>query len=165
MTGTKIDRARAAAATFVDVLFALSPGSRAAVVAFDERATIAATLSDDGAALREAIFALRVGRGTRIDRALTTAGLALAAAPAGVRHRGVVILLSDGSQIGDPEQAVARANSLRAAGITIYAVGLGADVDRALLQRIADPRRLLLAPGPSELVTIYRTLAREAACR
>jgi uncharacterized protein YegL len=122
-------------------------------------------LSDDSAALRQAIFALRVGRGTRIDRALTTAGLALAAAPGGQRHRPVVVLLSDGSQIGDPAQAVGRADALREAGVTIYAVGLGADADRAQLERIADPRRLLLAPGPADLVAIYRTLAAEAACR
>ena len=48
----------------------------------------------------------------------------------------------------------------------MYVIGLGDDVDAALLARLAsDPASLYLAPDAEDLRTIYAQIARELPCR
>ncbi|MFN8424223.1 MAG: vWA domain-containing protein, partial [Anaerolineae bacterium] len=111
------------------------------------------------------IDALLVQSGTRIDRALAAAGDELRSARHRAANRSVVVLLSDGSQNGDPTPVLAAADRLLGDGVTIYTIGLGPDADRALLGRIASPGGFRYAPGTGELEGVYRVVAGQTRCR
>jgi hypothetical protein len=77
----------------------------------------------------------------------------------------VIVLLTDGIQYEEPETALAVAAEARAAGVSIYAIGLGADVDGEYLKQIAGtPSRYYYAPSEGELEGIYREIARVIPC-
>jgi Mg-chelatase subunit ChlD len=161
--GSKLAAARAAARAFVGYL--ALPQDRAAVVAFDASARLAHPLSGDRASLSRAIDAIRAGQGTRIDRGLATASEALVAAgrPGALP---LVVLLTDGRPApGSAEAALGRAAQLRGAGATIFAVGLGADVDGGFLVDLAGAsERYLYAPTAVGLYDIYRGIALGLPC-
>ena len=61
---------------------------------------------------------------------------------------------------------LARAVAAKAFGITIYTIGLGADVNPAMLARIAGATdRVYLAPEAADLARIYAQIARLIPCR
>ena len=78
----------------------------------------------------------------------------------------MIILLTDGRQTGAPESsAVEAADRVRAAGVTIFTVGIGSDVSAPLLEDIAgDPSRYYAASGPDELRAIYVRIAGALPC-
>jgi Ca-activated chloride channel family protein len=158
----KLDLAAAAARAFVGDL-AAAP-DRVGLVAFAEQAWVAAALSRDRDAVRSALLALTARRGSRIDLGLDLAGQALAGSPPQVGR--VVVLLSDGHPVGSQRADVARAaDRLRAAGVTVYAVGLGPDADEALLRQLAGaPERYLDAGVGEHLERVYRDLAARLRC-
>ena len=50
-------------------------------------------------------------------------------------------------------------DNARAAGVTLYTIGLGADVDAALLREVAgDAERALVAPDADDLAAIFDAL-------
>lgn len=173
---TKLDAAKAAAIAFVDVLQGLGRGDRAGVVAFDARARVAVDMTADSVRLRAGIEALATGDGTRIDEGLRTSLAMLAAAldgavgPVRVDTVPVVVLLSDGRpDEGTADAALAVAAEARGAGagagVKIHTIGLGDDVDEAILRAIATtPEDYLAAPDPAALHAIYRELARDLPC-
>jgi hypothetical protein len=60
---------------------------------------------------------------------------------------------------------MAAGDALKGAKVSLYAVGLGADVDAGLLARLAsDPQHLVLAPDAAQLARIYADIARELPC-
>ncbi len=152
---TKIDAAKAAARAFIDVLDL--GDDRAAVVAFNQSAAIEAQLSADRAVLRAAIDRIGTGVGTRIDVALVAVGDAFGdGAPRPDTNR-VVVLLTDGrTDAGTDADALLGAEALKRAGIYIYTIGLGDDVDAAFLQAVAtNPSTYLQAPTAAQLADIY----------
>ncbi len=151
----KLAAAKAAADGFVD---ALQPLDRVAVIAFDEAAAVALPLSGDRAAARSAIAGLATGSGSRIDRGLAAGSAALAARRPDAA--AAMVLLTDGRATGPEVGAAARAaDAARQAGTVVYAVGLGDDVDRALLARVAgDPGRYFEAPQAGDLARVYAGL-------
>ncbi len=163
--GSKLDAARAAAGTFVDLLDLAS--DRVALVAFDAAARRAAGLTGDRAALGQALSLLATFRGTRIDLGLAEAAAVLAeggrpdATPA-------VILLSDGLQSAAeaPNAAVlAQADRLKAAGTLVHAIGLGDEVDRELLRAVASaPDRYHESPTAADLAAIYGAISVRLGC-
>jgi len=165
MNGAKIDAARAAARTFVDLLDL--PHDHATVIGFDETARVAQTLTGDGAALRTALDELFTAVGTRIDRGVWAA-LGELGGPRGRREADqVIVLLTDGRPHLGSEASLRDAVDLaRRLRMAIYAIGLGADVQADLLAAIAgDPRRVFLAPSEADLARIYREVARVIPCR
>jgi uncharacterized protein YegL len=163
MTGAKLEQAKAAALAFLDAL--RLPEDRVAVVAFNADARLASPLGGDGNALRQSIDAIEVAPGTRIDRGLETALAELRSPRRDPDHQPVIVLLTDGRQDVDPESAQAVAATVRAAGITLFAIGLGGDVDGAYLTRLAGASaRYYFAPTPDDLVAIYRQVARAIPC-
>lgn len=162
---TKLDAARLAAAHFLDYL--RLPGDQAAVVAFNTNATTVQSLTDDLAALRGALDRLPQESGTRIDRGLAEAKAQLS----GPRHRPqnlpVVILLTDGRPTdGTTDAVLARAGELRKAGVALFTIGLGADVDGGLLIDVAgEAGRYSYAPDQLSLGGIYRAIALTVPCR
>jgi len=164
MAGAKLDAARTAAATFVDLINL--PRDRAAIVSFNAQAQLEAGLTGSRAVLDRALGALSPAPGTRIDLGLAAALGELR----GPRARGdavaVAILLTDGRpDAGTAGDALAAADRARAAGVAVFTIGLGADVDGALLARVAgDPIRYAFAPDAGDLERIYRQLAGGIPC-
>lgn len=162
---TKLAAAVDAAGAFVGLLD-LAGGDAAAVVWFNSRSEVHQPLSQDTAALGMALASVPQGPGTRIDLGLASARDALAGPRRSPDNSAAVILLTDGHPSGTTEAAVeAAASELKAGGARIYAIGLGDDVDPALLGRIASDRAdVILAPDAEELARVYAQIARELPC-
>ena len=111
-----------------------------------------------------ALERLASGNGTRIDLGLQQAAVALAERRSGARP--AVILLTDGRQDDGRIAAVlAAADRVTATGATIYAIGLGADVDAPLLALVAGRAgRAYLAPSAADLTRVYRDIAGVLPC-
>ena len=120
---------RTAAKIFVD---ALLPEDRAAVVDFDYHATVLQELTSDKDALKAAIDQVDDDGGTDIGAGVSAANEVLINGGDPARAR-IMILLTD----GDGSYDLALTDAAKAAGITIYTIGLGAGVDNALLTSIA----------------------------
>ncbi len=161
---TKLEAAVAAARTLLD---ALELGrDEAALVQFDHTARLAQPFTADRGRLDAALAGLQVGAGTRLDLGLVSAAAALAGGPSGSDVLRAAVVLTDGRPTGTTADAVAaQAAALRATGAEVYAIGLGDDVDAALLQRVASrPTQLLLAPDAEDLERIFRSIARDLPC-
>ena len=164
----KIGHAREAARLF---LAALRPGDRAAIVSFADTCALHRELTADREGLLAAVDALAAGGQTSlydgIYWAIRQVGLSeggdglLSAAPERLDARRAVLVLTDGHDTvsrSTPEEVVRLA---RRHGVTLYVIGLGADVIRALLLRLAAQTggECYFAPSPSDLATIYRRMA------
>ncbi|MFN8423827.1 MAG: vWA domain-containing protein, partial [Anaerolineae bacterium] len=127
---------------------------------------VAAGLTRDAATLVRAIDGLASSPGTRIDRALRAAAGELAGSPSRFPgSRGVVVLLSDGTQNGPNDAVHDVAAALKASGALVFAIGLGSDADAALLAAVASPGGYRAAAEGEVLDGIYRELAATVACR
>ena len=78
----------------------------------------------------------------------------------------VLVLLTDGLQAGDGADAARRlATEIRAAGVRLFTVGLGAAVDADFLRDLAgDPARYLDAPSTADLRAAFESIARALPC-
>jgi collagen type VI alpha len=79
----------------------------------------------------------------------------------------VIVLLTDGRPDDTAlAAALSSAATARRAGVTVFAIGLGSDVQREVLSGIAgDPARVFLAPEAADLAAIYGEVARVIPCR
>ncbi len=164
MAGAKLDAAKAAVWYFLDGVDLKT--ARVALVGFDGTARTYLPLLADALRLKVGTAGLVSGQGTRIDLGLAMARAVLEERTGDeARRDAAVILLTDGRHTGPPEAPDAEARALRAAGVRLHFVGLGADVDPAALQRWAeDPAAVHLAPGPEDLEDLYGRLARVLTC-
>jgi Mg-chelatase subunit ChlD len=165
MNGDKIASAIAAARDFV-ALLDLSR-DRAGIVTFNAAARRVQGLTGDRAALDRALSGVTTAVGTRIDLALWEAIDAVAGKDGRQGADPVIVMLTDGRPQGGTEADIALAvGTARELRVTIYTIGLGADVDPTVLLGIAGDRsRVYLAPGPEDLATVYRAIARVIPCR
>ncbi len=170
----KIDQARAAAAELVD---ALRPGDRFALVAFDDRARVlaeGAAFDGDGGRLRRIVQGLREDGGTNLWDGLEAGRAQLG----GAHPARKVLVVSDGNaNVGETEPAAfARlARGYGADGASVSAIGLGRDFNETLLEGMADagggtyrfvgePEELP-AVIAAELARTTETIARRARVR
>jgi len=132
MEGEKLELAKEAARATVELL---GPADSIGVIGFDGAPDRVVRMQSAGnrLAIARDIGRLAAGGGTAIFPALDAAFSDLSAVRARFRH---VILLTDGNtdESGLPTLAAA----MRASGITVSTVGIGADVNRSLLSEIAD---------------------------
>ncbi|MFN2114281.1 MAG: vWA domain-containing protein, partial [Anaerolineae bacterium] len=162
MAGDKIDAAKDAAKQFVRGL--TLPLDQAGVVAFSSEAWVVSPLAVDASQLDAAIDELRTGTGTRIDLALIKATAELDGPLHAEDNSRVIVLLTDGQQ-EDAEAVRAAARAARGAGVIIFSIGLGEDVDVDLLEAVAGGRaQTYLAPGPEDLADIYSSIAVQVPC-
>ncbi|MCE7939339.1 MAG: VWA domain-containing protein, partial [Chloroflexi bacterium CFX6] len=161
----KLDAAIEAALEIVDLLKATD---QATVVGFNATSRVASPLTGDKAQLRAALQGLPSfqATGTEIDAGLSAALGELDSPRHRAGNKRSIILVTDGAQTGGDTQAVlAAANAAKAVGVTIVSVGLGADVDVALLTQVATaPSLYFPAPNAEDLVRIYREVARLIPC-
>lgn len=129
--------AQAAARSFVT---SLRPTDPLALVRFADRVVIEHEFSDKRATTLEAIDRLQAVGGTALWDALHDSMLALKQR----RGRRAIVLLSDGRDENNPGTAPGSEHTLaevlalvRDTDTVVYAIGLGANVDRPALERIA----------------------------
>ena len=161
---TKLAAAIAAAHTFVEGL--QLPDDRAALVSFNDNATLDQELTGDKALVLAKLDALKTQTGTRIDLGLQVATSELTGPRAVMGNTRVIVLLTDGRPTGVDNAAVlAAAEQARGAGIVVYAIGLGSDLDPDLLRGVAgDAKRFFSAPTAGELAGIYGAIAYTLQC-
>lgn len=165
MAGAKLEAARGAALAFVDLVNL--PRDRAAIVTFNQRPRLDAGLTGNRGTLQVALATLTIDQGTRIDLGLAAALDELRSPRARADARPVIVLLTDGRpDAGTAAEVLATASRARAAGVTIFTIGLGGDVDGALLAGVAgDPGRYAFAPDAGALAEIYRRIAGGIPCQ
>lgn len=157
---SKLAEAQAAADAFLSLL---SPSARVGLVAYHQEAAVVSPLTADLDAVRRGLADLGTGQGTRIDRALAAGEALLAGRRADAV--GALVLLTDGRVAAGQAEARATAAALRAAGVQLWLIGFGADVDEAELRELAgDGGHLLLAPGAAELAAAYANLPLVQRC-
>ena len=132
MAGPKMDLAKEAARATAE---ALGHEDRLGVIAFDNipRAIVPLQRAGNRYRIATRIDGIAPGGGTHIYPALQMAATDLEHVRAKVKH---VILLSDGQAPRNGIDALVR--QMRRSGVTVTAVGVGDEVDRGLLEVIAD---------------------------
>ena len=166
---TKLQLAVDAVQELVNQLLPTGINSNAhiAIIGFNTNATTLISLSGDRVALAAALAQLPGTRssGTFIDRGLQGAlvELQVHGRPNGKRH---VVLVTDGQQQDGNTQAVLNAaQAVKNTGTTIWAIGLGASVDRVTLRQVASGLdHYTEAQTAEELADIYRRVAATIPC-
>lgn len=161
MEGPKLSAAQQAAIDFTAELdFARV---RTAVVAFSDAARVAQGLTNRRNSLVQAIAGIRPGGNTDIAAAISEAQTELAGPRGRSGAPDVIVLMTDGKPNSAVEANAARraATAVRDAGIALYTIGLGGDVDAALLTELAGADdRSFTVPSQAELGRIYTLIAR-----
>jgi len=161
----KIDAARQAAGVFLDHLLTGS-GDQAAVVAFNHSAALLQPLTDDRSLVDAALSRVQIAFQTRIDLGVEAARAELASNRRRPDNLPVMIVLSDGraNPVG-PEAAVEQARLAKSAGVVVFIIGLGADLDdAALLEMAGGEAQFYRAPDAEQLAGIYRRIAAAIPC-
>ena len=160
-TGNKLDAAKLAAKTFVAQMDPTLV--RIGLVAVSGVAIPILGLTTDHAALTKAIDDLVLDPGTNLVDGLDEARRELIAAGVRPDASRVIIFLTDGRHTTrqPPESDIDRViAAVRAAGIEVYAVGLGSDADVGLLGRLAStPAHYYFSPTNDDLEGIYLEIA------
>ncbi|MCC7019844.1 MAG: VWA domain-containing protein [Ardenticatenales bacterium] len=160
LSAGKFVAARAAAKNFIDRADANL--IQIGIVAFDDVAESVHFLSTDKAALKAAVDGISPDTGTNLVDGLDEGRKMLASAGRRADARPVIIFLTDGRHsVGSPPitdlpRVVA---DVRAAGILVYTIGLGNDIDESNLRQMAsDPTKYFRSPTAAELEAIYLQL-------
>jgi Mg-chelatase subunit ChlD len=165
MTGQKLEDAKSAAVLFVGQLDLARGRDQVAVVRYDREAEVVCQLSRAPTVIEAAIRGLAPRNWTHIDAGLRTALAELQGPRHLERNMSVMILLTDGVQTGTPGEELRAAAEVRAAGVRLYTIGLGADVDAATLREMAgDAARYHFAPDSADLARIYAEIASDILC-
>ncbi|ELZ27556.1 von Willebrand factor type A domain-containing protein [Halosimplex carlsbadense 2-9-1] len=154
MRGSKIRDARAAAGQFVDQLGA---GDEGFAIDFGSRVEFTQRWTTDTDRLGSAIDGIDTGGGTVLWRAASE-GIGEAGSRVG---RSAVIVLTDGRNT-DPSNDVSGAiDDARAAGVPVYTIGLGRNVNEGSLRRLAleTGGSYYRSPNSSQLAAIYADIS------
>jgi Mg-chelatase subunit ChlD len=163
---TKLDAAVEAGVLLVDNLKMDGGGDQVTAIGFNSSPTVAIGLSGDRGSVRAALRTLpsTQARGTKINFALTSALGELTKPAHRAGNTRVVVLMTDGQHEGTPDEVRSAANAVKAAGIALVTVGIGA-ADPALLREIASsPALVFFSPDAEGLAEIYRRIADVIPC-
>jgi Mg-chelatase subunit ChlD/DNA-binding beta-propeller fold protein YncE len=163
MEGPKLAGAKAAAIGFAAELdFA---AARVGVVAFNQGSDLVQPLTDDRAAVVRSVADLRTAGLTNLAAPVTEALAELTSPRGRPGVQKVVVLMTDGRPEGSTsESARAAAQTARDAGVQLYVIGLGGDVDGSLLRDMAGgAERYFQSPTEAGLAEIYTLIARRLA--
>lgn len=170
MAGSALANLKVGAKAFIDIIDEatdgtqdgqIGSGSRIAVVSFSDTATTDTQLITSVADLKGAVDALTAGGSTNHADAFTKASQLLAAPSTNAK---VMVMFTDGETTAGPDPSPVAA-AARAAGVTIYAIGLsgtgGVDED-ALEDWASKPPSAYVAitPDDAELEELFEELAR-----
>jgi Mg-chelatase subunit ChlD len=162
---TKLVAAQDAARAFLGEL-RLVEGDRAALVAFNGGVEVLSRLTGERAELEAALGRMTVAPQTRIHLGVGAAQGELDAVAGTAGRRAAMIVLTDGlSNPEPPQRAVDAAADAKRAGITVFTIGLGEELDRWALEAMASRREYFhQAPDAEELAAIYRGIAVTIPC-
>ncbi len=161
-SGTKMDAVHASANSFID-FNEWKPSDQIGIASFNTESTLDSQLKklDDTnkLQLKNDVNAIMPGGGTDIESGIREATAELTSERANNYAIRFQVLLSDGqSNEGNSLSAAQDANT---AGITIYTIGFGGDVDETELQNIADATdgNYYFASDANALMDIYNLIA------
>jgi Mg-chelatase subunit ChlD len=159
MCGEKLNQAQAAGQVFLDSM--AFPPDQASVISFASTAQLHSGLTGNRQQATNALYGMACGGLSRIDAGLNKAREEMTGPRRVAGHTPAIILLTDGNPEGAYAADVrAAAQQIRNAGILLYTVGLGQDVNAALLREIASqPDHYFQSPTPADLAQIYSRLA------
>ena len=162
---TKLDAAVEAAHIFLDQLY-LEAGDQAAVVIFNYDAWLLTPLTGRRRDLDLALSGLQWAPQTRIERGIEVARQELASVSHRVSNVPVMIVLTDGrANPGPPELAIREADEANSAGVLVFTIGLGDDLDFDALVAMASRADMYYhAPDAEDLAEIYRRIAVSLPC-
>jgi VWFA-related protein len=152
-----LDRAREAALRFLQRT--IHAKDRAAVIPFNDHPTLAVKFTHNLDALAGGLAGLKAERGTALYDTLVFTLYYFN----GIKGQRTILLLSDGKDEGSRftwEQALEFA---RRAGVTIYTIGLGGDVEKKKMKTLAEETggRAYFLDDASRLDEIYASIEEE----
>ncbi|MEA2600737.1 MAG: Ca-activated chloride channel [Acidobacteriota bacterium] len=152
-----LDKARQAALEFFQRT--IRPKDRAAVVTFNDHPNLTVKFTNDVPALAGGLAGLKAERGTALyDSVIFTLYYFT-----GIKGQRALLLLSDGKDEGSRFTFDDALDYARRAGVTIYAIGLGNDVDKRKLSRLSEETggRAIFLKSVDELAGIYAGIEQE----
>lgn len=162
----KIGQARLAVSDFIDIVMPPSqPGQqvfKVGMVMFQNQPELLAPLTFDRGTLLGQVAKLEPAGGTNIADALELGMIEVLGPGHRPEAKPIIVLLTDGVPFNNTRMlTVDVADRLRDAGITVYSIGLGHDVDPALLKLVARrPELYFFAPSASDLADVFTRIAR-----
>lgn len=160
----KLVAATEAVAAFLDLLSL--PLDQASIIEFNSEVRLLQELTGSRAALGKALSSIEVQRQTRIDLGVEIAHRELMSDRHRPGNERVMIVLTDGraNPVG-PEAAVGRASAAKGDHITIFAIGLGEDLDGEALGNMASKTEYFYrTPDGEDVKAIYKAIAIEIPC-
>ncbi len=156
MRGEAIENARQGAAEYVSMMCG---ADQTAVVLFDTRVELASPFSSAKGKLADLLKAIPTGSDTALLDALSQ-GVELArTVPEGAAR--VVLALTDGRENRSRHNLDEVIAAARSAGVSMYAIGLGASCDSEMLKRIAaeTESNYYAVSLPTELTGVYHRIS------
>ncbi len=152
-----IGEARQAAYAFFQQ--AVKPKDRAALITFNDHPNLAVKFTNDVNELAGGLAGLKAERGTALYDSVVFALFYFN----GVKGQRALLILSDGKDEGSRFTFEDALEYARRAGVTIYAIGLGKEVDKRHLSKIAEETggRSFFVKAAAELGPIYAEIERE----
>jgi Ca-activated chloride channel homolog len=152
-----LEKAQAAALRFLQG--AVRPKDRAAVITFNDHPSLAVKFTRDVKALAGGLAGLKAERGTALYDSLVFSFYCFN----GLKGRRAILLLSDGRDEGSRFTFDEALEFARRAGVTVYAIGLGEDVEKKKLAVIAEETggRAYFPRDAEELPGIYAAIEEE----
>ena len=152
-----LEEARNAALEFFQST--IKPKDRAAFVPFNDRPALAVKFTNDVNALAGGLAGLKAERGTSLWDSLVFCLYYFN----GIKGQRALLLLSDGKDEGSRFTYEDALEYARRAGVTIYAIGLGEDVEKKRLNKIAEETggRSFYVQKAAELKPIYAAIEKE----
>jgi VWFA-related protein len=152
-----LDQARDAALHFLQQT--IQPKDRASIITFNDRPLLAVKFTKDLTTLAGGLAGLKAERGTALYDTIIFSLFYFN----GVKGQRALLLLSDGKDEGSRFSYEDALDYARRAGVTVYAIGLGDDIDRKKLEKISEETggRAFFVPKAAELDAIYRTIETE----
>lgn len=127
----KLAAAKDAASAYVDTM---GPNDSAALISFSDTVTIDQGYTSDQATLKKAINALKANGNTAIYDAVVQAAILQGAIP---QRRKIMLLMTDGDDNRSKNSLDDAINAAKKSGAPVFAVGLGSDVKKDALTKLA----------------------------
>jgi Ca-activated chloride channel family protein len=152
-----LEKAQAAALQFLQGM--VRPKDRAEVITFNDHPAQAVKFTRDIKTLAGGLAGLKAERGTALYDSLIFSFYTFN----GLKGRRALLLLSDGKDEGSRFSFEEALDFARRAGVTVYAVGLGDDVDKRKLSKISEETggRAFFPRQADELAAIYAGIQEE----
>ncbi|HEY4591206.1 MAG TPA: VWA domain-containing protein, partial [Thermoanaerobaculia bacterium] len=152
-----LDKAKQAALEFFQRT--VRPKDRASVITFNDHPNLTVKFTNDVPALAAGLAGLKAERGTALyDSVIFTLYYFT-----GVKGQRALVLISDGKDEGSRFTWEDALDYARRAGVTIYSIGLGDDVDKRKLSKLSEETggRAFFLKNVDDLAGIYASVEQE----